>query len=250
MDQPDITPTPAVRHDGWTPERKVLFLESLSARGNVRVACARVGLSREAAYKLRRRDGLFARAWDAALSLARDVAAETLADRAIDGIEEKIYYRGELIDTRRRYDSRLLLAHMARLDRLAEERAFDEADRFDELLARVAGEPVPEPLDCDDDDELPPARHEFIDQAEDEARERVDEAWSEKCDENGELGDEDCAGYMAECATEVERARLEAAILWDAWHARALAAVDALTATEGGARTPSESSTSLAERSS
>jgi hypothetical protein len=32
---------------GWTPERKVAFLDHLAQKGNVRAACARVGLSRE-----------------------------------------------------------------------------------------------------------------------------------------------------------------------------------------------------------
>ena len=88
MDQPDIAP--ACRHDGWTPERRTLFLDDLATRGNVRAACARVGMSRDTAYRLRRRDALFASGWDAALLLARDSVAETLGDRAIDGIEEQV----------------------------------------------------------------------------------------------------------------------------------------------------------------
>src|SRR6187431_302171 len=48
--------------------------------------------------------------------------------RAIEGIEEEVRYRGEVVGTRRRYDTRLLLAHMARLDKLAEdEHAADDA---------------------------------------------------------------------------------------------------------------------------
>ena len=57
MDQPA---TPIVRHDGWTRERQALFLDCLAERGNVRLACTRAGMSPEAAYRLRRRDALFA----------------------------------------------------------------------------------------------------------------------------------------------------------------------------------------------
>ncbi len=48
-----------------------------------------------------------------------------------------------MVGTRRRYDTRLLLAHLARLDRLVSEnvRAAEvTAGRFDELLAVIAGE--------------------------------------------------------------------------------------------------------------
>lgn len=43
------TTIPAPRHDGWTAERRARFLDSLAARGNVRLACRRVNLSPEAA---------------------------------------------------------------------------------------------------------------------------------------------------------------------------------------------------------
>jgi hypothetical protein len=246
MDQTD-TPVPACRHDGWTPERRTLFLETLAAKGNVSAACARAQMSREAAYRLRRRDVMFMRGWNAALLLARDSVADTLGDRAIDGIEEKIYYRGELIDTRRKYDTRLLLAHMARLDKLAEEQDFDEAFRFDELLACNAGAPVPEALDCEEG-ELPPDRHEFVGAAAADVRQRIDAKWAEAGDENGELTEEDFAAYEAECEEATEHARLEAAARWDDWQASACAAIDALRVADPSPWTPSGSSTSPVEK--
>ena len=65
------------RRDGWTLARRAQFLEHLAAGLDVKRACARLGLSREGAYRLRRRDAAFARAWDAALAERR--AAETRA---------------------------------------------------------------------------------------------------------------------------------------------------------------------------
>ena len=47
------------------------FIELLAAGLDVRRACAGVGLSRQAAYTLRRRDPAFAQAWDGALRSAR-----------------------------------------------------------------------------------------------------------------------------------------------------------------------------------
>ena len=63
--------TRPIRRDGWTPQRRQRFLELLAAGSDVRRACAGVGLSRQAAYTLRRRDPAFADAWDGALRLAR-----------------------------------------------------------------------------------------------------------------------------------------------------------------------------------
>ncbi|WP_067738200.1 hypothetical protein [Novosphingobium naphthalenivorans] len=128
-----------VPHHAWDGDRKVRFLHHLAEKGDVRAACARVGMSRQSAYLLRRRDGAFAQGWQAALVLARRHAEEVLATRALDGIEEAVWFRGELVGKKRRYDTRLLLAHLARLDRMAEDAGPCE-DRFDELLAMVAGE--------------------------------------------------------------------------------------------------------------
>ena len=68
--RPSITEPP--KRDGWTRTRRRQFLKSLATTANVRRACTDVGLSRQAAYKLRRRDSAFARAWDSALQRARD----------------------------------------------------------------------------------------------------------------------------------------------------------------------------------
>ena len=59
--------------------------------------------------------------------LARDHAEQVLADRALNGVEEKVFYHGEEVATRTRYDSRLLLAHLARLDAKAKELATCES---------------------------------------------------------------------------------------------------------------------------
>jgi hypothetical protein len=244
------TPTPIGRHDGWTPERKALFLEHLAANGNVSVAAARVGMGREAAYRLRRRESLFARGWDVALLQAREVVAETIGDRAMDGIEEPVFYRGEQVGTRRKYDTRLLLARMARLDRLAEQQAgFGDELRFDEILACLAGAPLPAGLERHEDD-LPPDRYEHVGAARTEATRRVEARWNDRRDEDGDLNDEDYAACAAECEAEAERAGLAAAAVWDDWHARACAAVDALhapAAAAGPVAIVAEVSTSPAE---
>ena len=214
---PDTDPSaPTPRHDGWTAERTARFLDSLAAKGNVRLACRRAGMSPEAAYRFKRRDPTFARGWAAALVLAHDGGLETLTDRAIDGVEEPVWYRGELVGTRRRYDARLLLAHLARLDALAESgTAREDAGRFDELVALAGGVVPPAELACDDDG-LPLARAACVAVAVDVAvavaREEAEDAGSP---ESGELSPAACF-----------EAGAEAAAAWDAWLDEARATVD------------------------
>jgi hypothetical protein len=221
-----IATSPAIRHDGWTPERKTQFLYEVAACGNIRSACSHVGLSPEAAYRLRRRDALFARAWAAALVLAREVSAEVLECRAIEGIEEAVWYRGEVVGTRRRYDNRLLLAHMARLDAQAETgTAHDDAARFDELLACVGGIAPPAELSADGDG-FPLTREACIEAAGEEAE------WNSRWDDDeDEPRDDDQSNREEREADEIARyrqARDAAGKRWDAWTRTAYAGLDRL----------------------
>ncbi|WP_321327281.1 hypothetical protein [uncultured Parasphingorhabdus sp.] len=145
-DTPDIpTPSPSreregdsTRHDGWHRELRVKFLEALAQTGNVQASAYFVQRSRQSAYDLKRRDPDFARAWLAALVLAREEAQDKLQERAIEGVEEEIFYHGEVVATRRRYDSRLLLAHLARLDKIAAQiPAQRGAARFGDMLDAI-----------------------------------------------------------------------------------------------------------------
>lgn len=96
---------------------QVEFIEELARWGNVRAAAQRTGISRTNLYRMRRACDKFRALWDAALVLARKHAEDVLADRALNGVRESVFYHGEEVATRTRYDARLLLAHLARLDR-------------------------------------------------------------------------------------------------------------------------------------
>jgi hypothetical protein len=110
----------SVRHDGWTGEKMAIFCETLAETAVVAEACeaARMGIS--GAYAARRRNPVFAAAWDAALGIARERLADTLLARSIEGNIEQIYRDGELVGERHFLDNRLGLAILRRLDRLAE----------------------------------------------------------------------------------------------------------------------------------
>lgn len=139
----------------FTPERQAHFLQRLAQCGNVRAACKSVPISRVTAYRLRRSSSEFAELWDGAQLIARQVVEDVLADRALNGVEEKVFYHGEEVATRRRFSPQLLLAHLARLDRLAHKRsASDAAITFDRRVEQLAsGEERNEYADSGDADD-------------------------------------------------------------------------------------------------
>jgi hypothetical protein len=61
--------TKSCRRDGWTIRRQLAFLDVLAQTRSVTAAARAAGMSRESAYRLRRRPSasLFAAAWDRAL---------------------------------------------------------------------------------------------------------------------------------------------------------------------------------------
>jgi hypothetical protein len=125
-------------HTQLTPDRQALFLRKLADWGNVRSACKAAGIGRTNAYRMRRSSSEFAELWDGALLLARSQAEDVLADRALNGVEEKVFYHGEEVATRRRFSPQLLLAHLGRLDKLSyRPAARDAADAFDSRVGRL-----------------------------------------------------------------------------------------------------------------
>ena len=69
-----FTPVPCrARYDGWSPALQLRFVATLARGVSPGEAAGRLGMSRQSAYKLRRRPGAesFAAAWDSALRYAR-----------------------------------------------------------------------------------------------------------------------------------------------------------------------------------
>ena len=118
--EPQPPALPAIRHDGWTGEKMATFCETLAETAVVAEACDAAHMGISGAYAARRRNPVFARRWDAALSIARERLADTLLARSMEGNVEQLYRDGELVGERHVLDNRLGLAILRRLDRLAE----------------------------------------------------------------------------------------------------------------------------------
>lgn len=133
------------RHDGWTAERLRAFLETLAACGVVADACRAAGMSPQSAYALRnRRAGrAFAAMWDAVLvHRARARMEGELMSRALCGCVERVDGAAGTVE-RHRYDNRLSMAMLTRLDRLAESSGARQpalralSEEFEEFLEEI-----------------------------------------------------------------------------------------------------------------
>lgn len=121
---PTTTPVPfqpvpvAWRAQGWTPERQRQFIEELADCGVVREAAARVGMTEQGAYQLRRRPDAagFNQAWDAAVQLGVHRLHSTAFERAISGTVRQRFYQGEVVGEEKVFDNRLLIYLLNRLD--------------------------------------------------------------------------------------------------------------------------------------
>ncbi len=106
---------------GWTLERQADFLGQLAETGSVSAACARVGMSRNSAYKLRTKADAesFAAAWEAALGMpVRRVTIDDLHFLAHHGLVKPLSRGGKYIRSQRKPDNSALLRLLARYDRL------------------------------------------------------------------------------------------------------------------------------------
>ena len=157
------------RHDGWTPDRQLEFIQALSAGGCVEEAVRSVGMSRNSAYELRQRPDAqaFRLAWDAATDVSVTRLSDAAMSRAVNGVPVPIFHNGEQVGERRHFDERLTMFLLRYrdpvrygrwLDRVQTRQrqdgpAFILAFRIGRMLraawgafdAALRGEPAPEP---------------------------------------------------------------------------------------------------------
>lgn len=93
-----------------TQKKKDAFLQALADTGNVEVAAKRVSTAKQTLYWHRKRDAVFARAWQEALETAMDAVLEPEAvRRAVTGVLKPVYQGGEKVGAVREYSDTLLI---------------------------------------------------------------------------------------------------------------------------------------------
>lgn len=105
------------RHDGWTPERQLLFLARLAETGCISDACRWAGLSTTSARRAYKRMEHFAARWDMALAKPRPILEQAAFDRAVHGVEVPVHRNGKVVATHRKYSDALLRYLLERDDR-------------------------------------------------------------------------------------------------------------------------------------
>lgn len=134
---PAFTPVPVrARRDGWTPLRQAAFLGYLAETRCVKRAAAKVGMSRESAYRLRRKEGAagFCAAWSTIMGdaimrdvgtgrgaparRARKVTPAMRAHRIAQGVLRPVLRGGLYIGTERKADNSALRGALAHADRV------------------------------------------------------------------------------------------------------------------------------------
>jgi uncharacterized protein YecT (DUF1311 family) len=128
------------RFDGWTRLRRRTFLRALSETGRVKDACERVGISDTSVYRLRQRSAVFARDFAAALERSLPMIEQVAWERAVDGWEEPVVVRGEVVGTRRRYSESLLRMLLGEAQKARRAEAAAEAKALPRGMRRATPE--------------------------------------------------------------------------------------------------------------
>lgn len=90
-------------------KQKELFLESLAQNGNVTQAARVAGWKYPTiAEELRKEDPDFDRAWFDAKRQANDSLVAEARRRAVEGVQEPVFYKGEMIGSVTKYSDKLL----------------------------------------------------------------------------------------------------------------------------------------------
>lgn len=89
-------------------EWKGAFLIALSQNGNVSGACLAAQIDRSAVYRAKDDDPSFAARWDEALKIAVDRLEAEAWRRAVEGVDEPVFHKGQKVGAIRRYSDTLL----------------------------------------------------------------------------------------------------------------------------------------------
>jgi len=85
------------------------FIAALTGDPNVSRSAAAAGVSRKSAYAAKKKSALLAELWDEALNISTDELASEARRRAMEGVEEPIYYDGIRVGTRTIYSDKLMV---------------------------------------------------------------------------------------------------------------------------------------------
>jgi hypothetical protein len=96
-------------------KKKKAFLKALAVTGKIITAARAVGYADSIhLHRMRNEDEEFARQWDEALNAAGDMLEAEAFRRAIEGVLDPVYYKGEICGYKNVYSDSVLLAMLRR----------------------------------------------------------------------------------------------------------------------------------------
>jgi hypothetical protein len=91
-----------------TDARKAAFLKALAQGLSVTRATEVAAVGRATVYEWRQADAVFAQAWEDGLEASADLLEDEARRRAVEGVEENVYYSGKPVGVVRKYSDSLL----------------------------------------------------------------------------------------------------------------------------------------------
>jgi hypothetical protein len=88
--------------------RKEAFLKALAQGLSVTRATEAAVIARTTVYYWRQHDPVFAQEWENAMEASADLLEDEARRRAVEGVEENIYYGGKVVGAARKYSDSLL----------------------------------------------------------------------------------------------------------------------------------------------
>ena len=86
-----------------------MFLDTLRGTGNVQLSANNAGVARQVAYRARDSSATFRADWDEALEEARELLEAEARRRAAIGVDEPVFYQGQVVGHIRKYSDNLLM---------------------------------------------------------------------------------------------------------------------------------------------
>lgn len=92
-----------------TAEKEQILLDMLATGKSVYKAAAAAGIGRSTAYEWRDSDPEFKARWEEALEAGIDAMEDEAHRRAVEGVDEPVFYQGEVCGEVRKYSDTLLI---------------------------------------------------------------------------------------------------------------------------------------------
>lgn len=92
-----------------TPEKVAAFLSGLRLGASVSLAARNAGIPRQTVYEWRDQSEQFRKDWDDAVEEGTDGLEDAARTRAQDGVDEPVFYQGEVCGAVRKYSDTLMI---------------------------------------------------------------------------------------------------------------------------------------------